>query len=116
MKLTNEHLKLLYLIGKYSRCAKSKDEKDQWIRYIFSHPTDNGGCTSSLRIIGFRRLPLLVLIYELTVDGIFDYDYAPVSELIGIAILCRNSTTQLHALVQVCDTCISTYPKKDETT
>lgn len=58
---SEEHLKLLYLISRYSHCAQSAEEKEQWI----------------------RKIPLLVLIYEGIVKGVFDYDYAPASEIVG---------------------------------
>mmetsp|Transcript_30863 Transcript_30863/g.100476 ORF Transcript_30863/g.100476 Transcript_30863/m.100476 type:complete len:994 (+) Transcript_30863:2-2983(+) len=57
---TANHLKLLYLISKYSHCAQSMNEKEQWI----------------------RKLPLLVLIYEAVVQKCLEYDYAPASEVI----------------------------------
>lgn len=58
---SEEHLKLLYLVSKYSHCAQSAEEKERWI----------------------RKIPLLVLIYEAIVAGVLDYDYAPASENIG---------------------------------
>ncbi len=58
---TPDHLKLLYLISRYSHCARSAAEKERWI----------------------RKIPLLVLLYEGTVAKVFDYDYAPASEVIG---------------------------------
>ncbi len=46
-------------MSRYSHTATSKEEKDKWI----------------------RKVPLLVLIYEGIVAGVFDYDYAPFSEV-----------------------------------
>lgn len=57
---TVNHLKMLYLISKYSHSAQSIHEKEKWI----------------------RRLPLAVFIYEGVVQKVFEYDYAPMSELI----------------------------------
>jgi len=68
VRLTTDHLKLLYLINLYTKNASTTEEKDEWI----------------------RRLPLLVLIYELTIAGHFDYDYAPVSEPIGRRLIYMN--------------------------
>ncbi|MCA9520636.1 MAG: hypothetical protein KC609_06680, partial [Myxococcales bacterium] len=58
---SDEHQKLLYMISKYSHCARTADEKERWI----------------------RKIPLLVLIYEAIVEGVLDYDYAPASENVG---------------------------------
>jgi len=58
---TNDHLKLLYLISKYAKCSLAAEEKEGWI----------------------RKNSLLVLIYEGVVAGVFDYDYAPVSAMVG---------------------------------
>ena len=57
---TMNHMKLLYLISKYSHCAQTVHEKERWI----------------------RKLPMLVLIYEGVVQKVFDYDYAPASEVV----------------------------------
>ena len=57
---TMNHLKLMYLISRYSHFAQSVQDKERWI----------------------RKLPLLVLIYEGVVQKVFDYDYAPSSEVI----------------------------------
>ena len=57
---TLNHLKLLYLISKYSHFAQTSAETEQWI----------------------RKLPLLVLIYEGIVQKVYDYDYAPASQVI----------------------------------
>ena len=58
---TNDHLKLLYLISKYAKCSLTAEEREGWI----------------------RKNSLLVLIYEGIVAGVFDYDYAPVSAMVG---------------------------------
>ena len=57
---TMNHMKLLYLISKYSHCAQTVHEKERWI----------------------RKLPMLVLIYEGIVQKVFEYDYAPASEVV----------------------------------
>eukprot|EP01135_Chromosphaera_perkinsii_P006580 Nk52_evm5s553 gene=Nk52_evmTU5s553 len=59
--LTIDHMRLLYLIGKYSKVAMKREEKEEWI----------------------RSNSLLVLIYEGVVSGAFDYDYAPTFQFIG---------------------------------
>lgn len=58
---TNDHLKLLYLVSKYAKCSLTAEEKEGWI----------------------RKNSLLVLIYEGIVEGVFDYDYAPQSGMVG---------------------------------
>eukprot|EP01050_Picozoa_sp_SAG11_P030170 SAG11_NODE_8809_length_974_cov_1.362286_1_plen_230_part_10 len=58
---TNDHLKLLYLTSKYAKCALTAEEQEGWI----------------------RKNALLVLIYEGIVAGVFDYDYAPQSGMVG---------------------------------
>jgi hypothetical protein len=58
-EITTDHFKLLWLISRYSHTALTKDEKDRWI----------------------RKVQLLVLIYEGIVAKVFDYDYAPFSEV-----------------------------------
>ena len=57
---TMNHLKLVYLISRYSHYAQTVHDKERWI----------------------RKLPLLVLIYEGVVQKVFEYDYAPTSEVI----------------------------------
>lgn len=59
--LTPEQLKLLYMLQKYAKCAAEKGDEESWMREIH----------------------LSVLIYEGTVDEVFDYDYAPQSVLVG---------------------------------
>eukprot|EP01047_Picozoa_sp_COSAG01_P052892 COSAG01_NODE_5609_length_4148_cov_12.547296_1_plen_762_part_00 len=58
---TEEHLKVLYLVSKYAKQAESADDKEGWI----------------------RETQLLVLLYEGVVAGALDYDYAPMSVMIG---------------------------------
>lgn len=58
-EITTDHYRLLWLISRYSHTALNKDEKDRWI----------------------RKVQLLVLIYEGIVSKVFDYDYAPCSEV-----------------------------------
>ena len=65
---TNQHLKLLYLVSKYSNCAQTAREKERWV----------------------RKLPLLVLIYEGIVQKVFEYDYAPESTVV------KNSRVYLN--------------------
>lgn len=61
-ELTDDHLKLLYLISKYTRTAKRSFEKDKWI----------------------KEFTLRALIYEGIVNNVFNYDYSPMSiEMIG---------------------------------
>ena len=59
--LTTEHYKLLYLISKHSRLAEKVTQKERWVRYIH----------------------LMVLVYEAVIHGVFDYDYAPCSEVVS---------------------------------
>ena len=60
-ELTDSMLKLLYLIGKYARCAENIGDNESWIREVH----------------------LSVLIYEGIVSEVLDYDYAPQSVLVG---------------------------------
>ena len=69
---TMNHLKLLYLISKYSHCAQTVHEKERWI----------------------RKLPMLVLLYEGIVQRVFEYDYAPVSEVVETARVYLNVTQE----------------------
>lgn len=57
---TTSHLKLLYLVSRYSNCAQTVYEKERWV----------------------RKLPLMVLIYEGIVQKVFEYDYAPESTMV----------------------------------
>ena len=69
---TNDHLKLLYLISRYAECASTPEEREGWI----------------------RKNSILVLMYEGIVDGVFDYDYAPQSVLVGRKRLWLNITQE----------------------
>jgi hypothetical protein len=59
--LSEDHVKLLYLISHYAQCAESLNVKETWI----------------------RKTSLLVLIYEGVVAKVFDFDYAPSIRLVG---------------------------------
>lgn len=59
--LSEDHFKMLYIISKYSHQAEHANDTETWI----------------------RKLPLLVLVYEGIVEGLFDYDYAPTSVFIS---------------------------------
>ena len=59
--LSVDHVKLLYLISRYARCALGPDQTESWI----------------------RQIPLLVLVYEGVIAGVLDYDYAPCSRLVS---------------------------------
>ena len=69
---TNDHLKLLYLISRYAECASNPEDREGWI----------------------RKNSILVLMYEGIVDGVFDYDYAPMSVLVGRNRLWLNITQE----------------------
>lgn len=58
--MTENQGRLLYMIGLYTRPARSGAEKEEWI----------------------RRQALLVLIYEAIVAQVLDYDYAPSSTIV----------------------------------
>jgi WD repeat-containing protein 35 len=58
-KITQNQMKLLYLIHQYSFASTDQPDKECWI----------------------RRIPVLVLLYEGIVSQIFDYDYAPSLEV-----------------------------------
>jgi len=72
---TVNHLKLLYLISKYSHCAQTVYEKERWI----------------------RKLPMLVLLYEGIVQRVFEYDYAPASEVVETARVYVRDCTMVGA-------------------
>ena len=56
-----EHIRLLYLISCYARCATDATGKECWI----------------------RRLSILVLLFRGITMGVFDFDYAPASLLVS---------------------------------
>jgi hypothetical protein len=58
--LTTEHYKILDLVSKYSQFAERVTDNERWVRFQ----------------------PLLVLMYECIVSGVFDYDYAPASAMV----------------------------------
>jgi WD repeat-containing protein 35 len=65
-------MKLLYLISKYSHCAQTVHEKERWI----------------------RKLPMLVLLYEGIISNVFEYDYAPASEVVETTRVYMNVTQE----------------------
>eukprot|EP01046_Picozoa_sp_COSAG06_P084555 COSAG06_NODE_31339_length_523_cov_0.823113_2_plen_135_part_01 len=65
-------MKLLYMISRYAECAATADDDETWI----------------------RKNSLLVLMYEGIVEGVFDYDYAPMSLLVGRKRLWLNITQE----------------------
>ena len=65
--LTDDHLKLLYMVSKYASAAEHRGDSETWI----------------------RQTHLNVLIYEGVKAGVFDYDYAPASTLVGVPALVR---------------------------
>lgn len=68
VELTDDHQKLLYLLSKYACAAESRNLPEGWIRQ--SH--------------------FYVLIYEGIVADVFDYDYAPLSAMVGPKRLWMN--------------------------
>ena len=69
---TNDHLKLLYMVSRYAACAETADDEETWV----------------------RKNSLLVLMYEGIVEGVYDYDYAPISQLVGRKRLWLNITQE----------------------
>ena len=63
MKMTENHLKLIYLISRYGKCATTPEEEETWI----------------------REVPLQVLVFEGIVNEVFDFDYAPISVQVSVA-------------------------------
>ncbi|KAF1320890.1 hypothetical protein FI667_g12271, partial [Globisporangium splendens] len=53
---SRNHLRMLYLLSKFAMFPNFNDDEESWL----------------------RNLPLLVLVYEVIVIGILDYDYSPV--------------------------------------
>ena len=70
--LSVEHLKILYLVSKYSAFAERARDAEVWVRYQ----------------------PLLVLMYECIVRGVFDYDYAPASAMVHGKRIYMNVTQE----------------------
>jgi WD repeat-containing protein 35 len=60
------------MISRYAECAATADDDETWI----------------------RKNSLLVLMYEGIVEGVFDYDYAPMSLLVGRKRLWLNITQE----------------------
>jgi hypothetical protein len=70
--LSVEHFKVLYLVSKYSAFAERARDAEVWVRYQ----------------------PLLVLMYECIVRGVFDYDYAPASAMVHGKRIYMNVTQE----------------------
>ena len=70
--LTLEHFKILYLVSKYSQFAERVTDNERWVRFQ----------------------PLLVLMYECIVAGVFDYDYAPASAMVSGKRIYLNVTQE----------------------
>lgn len=71
-ELTNDQLKLLYMVSRYSHAATGPEEKEEWI----------------------RKVPLMVLVYEGIVAQVYDYDYAPSSEMIHTRRIYFNTSQE----------------------
>ena len=71
-QLTLEHFKLLYLVSRYSMYALNVTDNETWVRYQ----------------------PMLVLMYELIVAGVIDYDYAPASAMVAGRRIYLNVTQE----------------------
>lgn len=56
-----DHVMLLYMLSRYAVCARTKEEKESWI----------------------RQIPLLVLMYEGIAAGALNFDYAPAAMVIA---------------------------------
>ncbi|GMF30896.1 unnamed protein product [Phytophthora lilii] len=56
-----DHVMLLYMLSRYAVCARTKIEKESWI----------------------RQIPLLVLMYEGIAAGALNFDYAPAAMVIA---------------------------------
>lgn len=67
-KVTQDHMRLLYLVSLYTKPAENDEEKEVWIR---SHA-------------------LLVLIYEGVVTGVLDYDYSSMAMTVGTSRVWMN--------------------------
>jgi WD repeat-containing protein 35 len=67
-KVTQDHMRLLYLVSLYTKPAENDEEKELWIR---SHA-------------------LLVLIYEGIVTGVLDYDYSSMAMTVGTSRVWMN--------------------------
>jgi hypothetical protein len=67
-KVTQDHIRLLYLVSLYTKPAENDQEKEVWMR---SHA-------------------LLVLIYEGVVTGVLDYDYSSMAMTVGTSRVWMN--------------------------
>ncbi|KAE8877282.1 hypothetical protein PF005_g11302 [Phytophthora fragariae] len=56
-----DHVMLLYMLSRYAVCARTKEDKESWI----------------------RQIPLLVLMYEGIAAGALNFDYAPAAMVIA---------------------------------
>ncbi|KAG6622342.1 (+)-neomenthol dehydrogenase [Phytophthora cinnamomi] len=56
-----DHVMLLYMLSRYAVCARTKEDKESWI----------------------RQIPLLVLMYEGIAAGSLNFDYAPAAMVIA---------------------------------
>ncbi|GMF30711.1 unnamed protein product [Phytophthora fragariaefolia] len=56
-----DHIMLLYMLSRYAVCARTKEDKESWI----------------------RQIPLLVLMYEGIAAGALNFDYAPAAMVIA---------------------------------
>jgi hypothetical protein len=80
-ELTDEHLKLLYLVWMYTCPPHALTVTDATSSGSPSKPPAAPRLASETKERWLRGLPLLVLIYEGIVAKAFDYDYAPFSEV-----------------------------------
>lgn len=60
-KWPTDHVMVLYMLSRYAVCARTKEEKESWI----------------------RQIPLLVLMYEGIAAGALNFDYAPAAMVIA---------------------------------
>jgi hypothetical protein len=65
------HNRLLYLISIYNT------------QHVESLEDANEGGSGENKNVWVRKVPLMVLIYEGIVAGIFDYDYAPAPDIVN---------------------------------
>ena len=67
------------MVSRYSHASTSANEKEEWI----------------------RKVPLMVLLYEGIVAQVFDYDYAPSSEIIHSRRLYFNTSQEGRSDVDI---------------
>lgn len=102
-ELTEDHLRLLYLIDQFSKLHTAKKKKklanestisSQSIREGPEGDSANAKAgqpptltedmfESRLDDTWVRKVPLMVMIYEGIVEGVFGYDYAPAPDVVG---------------------------------